>query len=213
MRALIAIAIVATLGLPVFAADGAISTWMSGAGPSARTYVFKTHDHTFVGAVCGPCDDPSAVFRIADGAATDDTHASFSIVGGKGTPSKLTLTRVDGEGSLEVTVKSVAAPNTPRLDGRWVAAGRVAQQNVTLKLRDGDKVWGVICGPCDKPAGVFLVEDGALDGDAISFFIHHVDRRNFMKGVIAGNVMKFKWVREGRENEPGGEMTLIGPIR
>jgi hypothetical protein len=25
--------------------------------------------------------------------------------------------------------------------------------------------------------------------------------------------MKFKWVREGAENEPGGEMVLIGPIR
>ena len=195
------------------AADGAISNWMSGAGPSARTYVFKTHDHTFIGAVCGPCDDPSTVFPIADGTATDDTHASFSIVGSKGTPSNITLTRVDGEGSLEVAVKSVAAPKTPRLDGRWVAQGRTAQQNVTLKLRDDGKVWGIICGPCDKPAGVFLIEDGALDGDAISFFIHHTDRRNAMKGVVTGNVMKFKWVREGRETEPGGEMTLIGPIR
>jgi hypothetical protein len=74
-------------------------------------------------------------------------------------------------------------------------------------------VWGIICGPCDKPGGVFLIEDGALDGDAISFFIHHTDRRNFMKGIVTGNVMKFKWVREGRETEPGGEMTLIGPIR
>jgi len=25
--------------------------------------------------------------------------------------------------------------------------------------------------------------------------------------------MKVKWVREGAENEPGGEMVLIGPIR
>ena len=56
---------------------------------------------------------------------------------------------------------------------------------MTLKLRDGDKVWGVICGPCDKPAGVFLIEDGVLDGDAISFFIHHTDRRNFMKDAHA----------------------------
>ena len=120
---------------------------------------------------------------------------------------------MDEEGSLVATVKSVAAPKTPRLDGRWVAAGRVAQQNVTLKLRDGNTVWGVICGPCDKPAGVFLIEDGALDGEAISFFIHHTGRRNFMKGVITDNVMKFKWVREGHETEPGGEMTLIGPIR
>jgi hypothetical protein len=196
------------------AADGAISTWVSGAGPSAKTYVLKARGTTFIGAVCGPCDDSSTVFRIADGTAVDDRHASFSIVGGDGTaPSTITLTRVDGEGSLVATVKAVAAPKTPRLDGRWVAAGRVAQQNLTLKLRDGDRVWGVICGPCDKPAGVFLIEDGMLDSDAISFFIHHTDRRNFMKGVITGNVMKFKWVREGRENEPGGEMTLIGPIR
>jgi hypothetical protein len=25
--------------------------------------------------------------------------------------------------------------------------------------------------------------------------------------------MKFRWVREGAESEPGGEMTFIGPIR
>jgi len=196
------------------AADGAIGTWMSGAGPSAKTYVFKTSGNTFIGAVCGPCDDASAVFRVADGVVTDAGHVSFSIVGGAATaPSTIVLTRVEGEGSLTATEKPMAAAKTPRLDGRWVAAGRVAQQNVTLKLRDGDKVWGVICGPCDKPAGVFLVEDGVLDGDAISFFIHHTERRNFMKGVITGNVMKFTWVREGRESEPGGEMTLIGPIR
>ena len=211
---LLAFAIAGALAAPAAAADGVIGTWMSGAGPSAKTYVFKTHDNTFIGTVCGPCDDPSAVFRVADGAVTDATHVSFTIVGGNGAAtSTIALTRVDGEGSLVATVRSVAAPKPARLDGRWVAAGRVAQQNVTLKLRDGNTVWGVICGPCDKPSGVFLIEDGALDGDAISFFIHHTERRNFMKGVISGNVMKFKWVREGRENEPGGEMTLIGPIR
>jgi hypothetical protein len=211
---LLAIVIAGALAAPAAAADGVIGTWMSGAGSSAKTYVFKTNGQTFIGTVCGPCDDPSAVFRVADGAVIDATHVSFSIVGGNGpATSTIALTRVDGEGSLVATVRSVAAPKTARLDGRWVAAGRVAQQNVTLKLRDGNTVWGVICGPCDKPSGVFLIEDGALDGDAISFFIHHTERRNFMKGVITGNVMKFKWVREGRESEPGGEMTLIGPIR
>src|SRR5262245_6522879 len=194
------------------AADGAISTWVSGAGPSARTYVLKARGTTFTGVVCGPCDDPATVFRIIEGSAADDTHASFSIVGGSAPPT-ITLTRVDGVGTLNATVKSLPAPATSRLDGRWVAAGRVAQQNFTLKLRDGDTVWGVICGPCDKAAGVFLIDDGTLGGDAISFFIHHTDRRNHMRGVITGNVMKFKWVREGRESEPGGEMTLIGPIR
>ena len=210
-RVLLCAALVFVPGVAV-AADGAISTWVSGAGPSAKTYVLKARGTTFTGVVCGPCDDPSTVFRISDGRATDDAHASFSIAGGAA-PSTITLTRVDGEGTLAATVKVLPAPKTPRLDGRWVAAGRAAQQNVTLKLREGNAVWGVICGPCDKPAGVFLIEDGTLEGDTISFFIHHTERRNHMKGIITGNVMKFTWVREGRENEPGGEMTLIGPIR
>ena len=125
----------------------------------------------------------------------------------------MTLRHVGDDRTLIATVKSEPAPRTPALDGRWVAQGRTAQQNVTLKLRDGNTVWGVICGPCDKPEGVFLLDDGTLEGDAISFFIHHTDRRNHMKGVITGNVMKFTWVREGHESEPGGQMTLIGPIR
>jgi hypothetical protein len=33
-----------------------------------------------------------------------------------------------------------------------------------------------------------------------------------MRGTITGNVMRFKWQREGKP-EQNGEMTLIGPIR
>jgi hypothetical protein len=215
VRALLTVVLVGTFGVSAFAAEYSLDTWTSGAGATARTYVFKTQGDTFTGAACGPCDDPSTVVRIAGGSTTSPGHVSFSIVGGKGpTTSTLTLKHQGDDKTLVATVKSAAAPQTPRLDGRWVAQGRTAQQNVTLKLRDGNTVWGVICGPCDKPEGIFLIDDGMLDGDAISFFIHHVEnRRNFMKGVVTGNVMKFKWVREGRENEPGGEMTLIGPIR
>jgi hypothetical protein len=34
-----------------------------------------------------------------------------------------------------------------------------------------------------------------------------------MTGILSGNVISFKWVREGAENQPGGEMVFIGPIR
>jgi hypothetical protein len=34
-----------------------------------------------------------------------------------------------------------------------------------------------------------------------------------MRGKLVGNVMKFTWVREEADDQPGGEMTLIGPIR
>jgi hypothetical protein len=108
------------------------------------------------------------------------------------------------------------------IEGRWVFAGRNAQQNVILKVR-GQNVWGLICGPCN-PDGVFLIDDGSFDGTTMKFYINHIDtppsgqrvgvQRNAMTGTLSdSNVMKFKWVREGAENQPGGEMTLIGPIR
>ena len=68
-----------------------------------------------------------------------------------------------------------------------------------------------------------MIDDGEVDGNALTFYINHIDTppsaqrtglsRNIMRGALIGNVMKFKWVREGAENEPGGEMVLIGPIR
>jgi hypothetical protein len=215
MRTLLAVAVVFMCGGSADAAEYGLDTWTAGAGSSARTFVFKMQGDRFVGVACGPCDDPSTVVRIVSGTTTRPGHVSFSIVG-RNTPSTspMTLRHVGDDRTLIATVKSEPAPKMARLDGRWVASGRNAQQNFTLKLRDGNTVWGVVCGPCDKPEGVFLLDDGTLDGDAISFFIHHVDnRRNWMRGVVTGNVMKFKWVREGHESEPGGEITMIGPVR
>lgn len=148
--------------------------------------------------------------------------------GRSGPASTLTLTRVV-EGfvpdttnvppSSLLTADPAVAPSP--LEGRWVFPGRVAQQNATLKVR-GQKVWGVICGPC-TPEGVALIDDGMFDGTTMRFYINHIDtppspqqkgvRRNIMTGTLTGNVIKFKWVREGAESEPGGEITLIGPIR
>jgi len=232
MRLLSALVLLAALGTPASAAGGVSGTWIAGSGPAMKIYIFKAQGAGFIGAVCGPCDDPSTVFRIADGAIADAEHVAFSIVhddaGSRERVTATLSTPASGPRQIVATAKAESLPggriSPAPVEGRWIAAGRVAQQNVTLKLRNGNKVWGVICGPCNNPDGVFLIEDGALDGDAISFFIHHIDTpaasvgqngpgRNLMKGTIVSNVMKFKWVREGRESEPGGEMTLIGPIR
>jgi hypothetical protein len=253
-RLLSAVTVFALFSVPVLAADGISGTWSAGAGPADQTFVFRVQGNAFIGIVCGPCDDPATVFRVADGRVVDAQHVTFFVVhddggplfkqfgpyrdqvaatlsgtqltlqtkreGGSEPPASLVLNRVLGKRSAAA---GPAHPKPSPIDGRWVAVGRVAQQNVTLKVR-GNKVSGVICGPCDDPDGVFLIEDGTLDGNNISFYIHHIDTpyasvqangpgRNFMKGTITGNVMKFKWVREGRENEPGGEMVLTGPIR
>jgi hypothetical protein len=231
------------------AADGISGTWSSGPGPNEQTFVFLVQGDAFIGIVCGPCDDAT---RVTFSIVRDDGGPLFGKLGPyreqatgtltgtqlaiqtrregeSGNASSMTLKRVLGKRSAAPAATTALAPPTlpsptpAAIDGRWVAVGRVAQQNVTLKVR-GNKVSGVICGPCDDPDGVFLIEDGALDGNTISFYIHHIDTpvasvqangpgRNFMKGTISGNVIRFKWVREGRETEPGGEMVLIGPIR
>jgi len=234
------------LGTAALAADGISGTWSSGTGPAAQTFIFKVQGDTFVGITCGPCDDPATAFRVTNGRIVDAQHVTFVVdreqgrrdqvsgtlsgtqltmatrrEGSTATPANTVLVRVLGKRSA--AAPPPAPPRASDIEGRWVAVGRVAQQNVTLKVRD-NRISGVICGPCDDPDGVFLIEDGVLDGNNISFYIHHIDTpyasvqangpgRNFMKGTITGNVMKFKWVREGRENEPGGEMVLTGPIR
>jgi len=32
-----------------------------------------------------------------------------------------------------------------------------------------------------------------------------------MTGTLSGNVLRFTWVREGAETEPGGEIVMFGP--
>jgi hypothetical protein len=240
------------------AADGISGTWSSGERSIDRTFVFRVQGDSFLGIVCGQCDDPTSVFRIAEGRILDSTRIRFVIVhddggplfakvgpyreevtgtlagmqltlqtkreGSSEPPTRLVLNRVFAKRDAPASTAATATPSgAPAIDGRWVSVGRVAQQNLTLKVR-GNRVSGVICGPCDDPYGVFLVEDGKLDGNSISFYIHHFDappgadpasglRRNFMMGTITGNIIRFKWVREGRENEPGGEMLFTGPIR
>jgi hypothetical protein len=135
------------------------------------------------------------------------------------------LKRVVGDETASIsreTTPRVGEPKVSPIEGKWVAAGRVAPQNFILKVRD-NTVWGLVCGPCE-PDGVFLIDEGTIDGNNITFYINHIDtprsatrksglQRNIMRGTISGNVMKFKWVREGAEDQPGGEITMIGPIR
>ena len=79
MRHLIsAAALIALLAPPLQAADGLSGAWTS-AGGAGQTYVFKVQGDRFTGIVCGPCDDPAAVFRIEDGKILDADRLTFSI--------------------------------------------------------------------------------------------------------------------------------------
>ena len=196
------IALLALATPPLHAADGLSGAWTADRGQAVQTFVFKAQsDDRFGGIVCGPCDDPLAVFRIEDGRMNSDSQITFFI-------------------AYDRAAHSLRSQG-PLIPGARRGAGRNTQQNFILKIRD-NKVWGLICGPC-TPEGIFLIDDGAVDGNHVTFYINHLDtppsarktgvNRNVMRGTLTGNVMKFTWVREGAEDQPGGEMTLIGPIR
>ena len=61
------------------AADLVSGTWTSGIGTSVRVYVFKASGDRLTGIVCGPCDNPTSVFRIEDGRMLSDERATFFI--------------------------------------------------------------------------------------------------------------------------------------
>jgi hypothetical protein len=196
------IALLALATPPLHAADGLSGAWTADRGQAVQTFVFKAQsDDRFGGIVCGPCDDPLAVFRIEDGRMNSDSQITFFI-------------------AYDRPAHSLRSQG-PLIPGARRGAGRNTQQNFILKIRD-NKVWGLICGPC-TPEGIFLIDDGFVDGNHVTFYINHLDtppsarktgvNRNVMRGTLTGNVMKFTWVREGAEDQPGGEMTLIGPIR
>src|SRR5437016_430177 len=74
-------------------------------------------------------------------------------------------------GALAVLFASPAMA-ADRLSGTWTTGGP-APQTFIFKA-SGDRFAGIACGPCDRPASVFRVEDGRLhDADRLSFFVSY----------------------------------------
>ena len=59
------------------------------------------------------------------------------------------------------------------LSGTWTA-GNGPDARVYIFKVSGDRITGIVCGPCDDPAGVFRIEDGRITGaDRAVFFIRY----------------------------------------
>ncbi|HKJ73602.1 MAG TPA: hypothetical protein VKA19_05750 [Alphaproteobacteria bacterium] len=91
------------------------------------------------------------------------------------------------------------------LSGKWTADGKY----VFTFDRAGDKFTGAVTGDDGK---AYRIVDGAIDGDAISFFVlHESDRdaevkenggkafRNTAKGTVSGDEMSLSGSREGTD--------------
>ena len=81
------IALLALATPSLYAADGLSGAWTADRGSAVQTFVFKAQsDDRFGGIVCGPCDDPLAVFRIEDGRMNSDSQITFFIAYDVGGP-------------------------------------------------------------------------------------------------------------------------------
>jgi hypothetical protein len=95
----------------VQAADLLSGTWTAGGGPTARTYIFKVFENRFTGIVCGPCDDPAAVFEIEDGQILAADKAVFFVRHDAGEPGS-------GRAPYRERVEATLAPGAVTLSSR-----------------------------------------------------------------------------------------------
>ena len=80
------------------------------------------------------------------------------------------------------------------ISGTWTA-GTGPEARVYVFKVSGDRVTGIVCGPCNEPGRVFRIEDGRLLGeDRATFFIRsdagsNGNRRERVEASLSRNVM------------------------
>jgi hypothetical protein len=58
-----------------------------------------------------------------------------------------------------------------QISGAWITGDSPVQ--MFIFKASGDRFAGIACGPCDRAASVFRVEEGRMNGDAISFVVSY----------------------------------------
>ena len=76
------------------------------------------------------------------------------------------------------------------VSGTWASGDGTAVRVYVFKA-SGDRLTGIVCGPCDNPASVFRIEDGRiLSEERATFFIRNSAGRERVDASLARNVMK-----------------------
>ena len=76
------------------------------------------------------------------------------------------------------------------VSGTWTSGEGAAARVYVFKL-SGDKLTGIMCGPCNDPASVFRIEDGQILGaDRATFFVRSKAGRERIEASLARNVIK-----------------------
>jgi hypothetical protein len=75
------------------------------------------------------------------------------------------------------------------VSGTWTSTNGTTVRVYVFKA-SGDRLTGIVCGPCDNPGTVFRIEDGRiLSEDRATFFVRNSDGRQRVDASLTRNVM------------------------
>lgn len=104
--------------------------------------------------------------------------------------------------------------------GVWLGFGVGRDKQYFLIREDGDRLFGLACGPCDNPYTMGALDNFAIRGNTLEFDIEHQDWGEgshvpFVRHVTAHIAMNEMRIDARRADVPGGApivSSLLGPI-
>ena len=94
------------------------------------------------------------------------------------------------------------------VSGTWKAGDGAATRVYVFKV-SGDRLTGIVCGPCNDPASVFRIEDGRILGDdRATFFIRRNAGRERVEASLARNAMTLSARPESDAKAPATSTSL-----
>ena len=116
-------------------------------------------------------------------------------------------------------------PNEPltaaALEGLWLW-GKGPDKQYFIFRRAGERILGVVCGPCDNPYTFGFLDNAAIDGDTFTFDINHQDSGigieygpyvNHATATLSHHELHLRTVQHNGPRTIEGDLVLIGPIR
>lgn len=107
------------------------------------------------------------------------------------------------------------------VEGLWVWGFGPAKQNFIFR-RVGERLLGVVCGPCDNPYSFGFLDNVAIRGETLTFDINHQDSgigieygpfANHASATVSHHEMHLHSVAHNGPHTVEGDMVLIGPLR
>ncbi len=108
-----------------------------------------------------------------------------------------------------------------KLDGLWVWSDGPGRQHFMFR-EVGDRILGMVCGPCDNPYTFGPLDNGVIRGDTLTFDINHEDWGigiefgpfvNHATATLSHHELHLRTTQEVGPRVVHGDLTLTGPIR